>query len=550
MSTYAEGPRPAGHGRPAWITRPRAVLFTAIVLLAADALVVAAGVVPHSGHRGPTVGVRSGPATDPTTTVATTTAPPATTTTQPAAHPSGQAGRGYGSGESATTAAAPSPPPCGAACVTIDATAPYGTVNHAGAGLLFVSGPSGDRSTIESLGTTMFRSAPAQTGPATYDWTSWDTAAGSGIPTTLVFPNLWYDQNGGHPPTPWSNWTTYTNWVQTTVSDILASGQKVDYWDIFNEPGWKNYYSPADFQTETPGDLLQQFLVTYQAIKSLDPSAAIVGPSIGKLVFSPLSANDPTTHEPDMTTFLHFAADHRLQLAAVAWHDNGQTPATLNADAQRVWGLIRSLPALGHPQMFLDEYGSKRTQPIPGWDIGYLSMIESAHIGSAVRSCWDGCQLSTLDGLFTSTGQPTSEYFVRTAYAKMSGQMTPTSSTSPSLVAIGSSSPAGRQVRALIGRMAGCAVLYWCQHDWWPPSSTPVPPEDVQVNVNLPWSAPNVSVVLNCDPFYPGAPSGGPSLVTAANQALRPDGSGGEILSFTIPSFADGSAYSLVVNAS
>ena len=550
MSTADDRPRPGGRSPGRRIGRARAVLIPAVALLAADALVIATGAVSGPGHHSPVVGVVTQPAPDPTVPPTTVHAPVSTSTTRPAASGAGQSGRGYGGVHSAAPGSpAVSSPPCGAACVTLDAASSLGAVNHAGAGLLFVSGPSGDRSSIEALGTTMLRSAPAQSGPGTYNWASWDTAAGSGIPTTLVFSNLWYDQYGGHPPTPWSDWSTYTNWVQTTVTNIMASGQTVDYWDIYNEPGWKNYYSPADFQQETPNDLLQQFLVTYQAIKSIDPTAAIVGPSIGDLVFSPLPANDPTTHEPDMTTFLRFAAAHGIQLAAVAWHDNGQTPATLDADAQRVWGLIRSLPALGHPQMFLDEYGSKRTQPIPGWDIGYLSMIESAHIASAVRSCWDGCQLSTMDGLFTSGGQPTSEYFVRTAYARMSGLMIQTASTSPSLVAIGSVTSTGREVRALIGRMAGCAVLSWCQHDWWPPSSTPVPPEDVQVNVDLPWSAPNVSVVLNCDVFSPGAPSPGPLLVTPADQTLRPNGSGGEVLSFTIPSFADGSAYSLVVTA-
>ena len=549
MFTRDDRPGPYDRRRPRRITRPRAVLISAVALLAADALVIATGAISGTGHHGPTVGVSSDPApstTDPTTTVPRTN-PTSTTTTQPAVHAASASSAPPNPGGQV---AATSPPPCGAACVTIDATSTDGAVDHAGAGLLFVSGPAGDSNAIETLGTNMFRSAPAQTGPGSYNWSSWDSASGSGIPTTLILSDLWHSQNGGHPPTPWSNWSAYTNWVQTTVGSILASGQTVNYWDIYNEPGWWNYYSAADFQQETPNDLLQQFLVTYQVIKSLDPTAAIIGPSIGDLVFSPLPASNPTTHEPDITTFLEFAAAHNLHLAAVAWHDNGQTPATLNADAERVWSVIRSLPALGHPQMYLDEYGSKRTQPIPGWDIGFLSMIESAHIASAVRSCWDGCQISTLDGLYTSGGQPTSEYFVRTAYARMSGLKIQVGSTSSSLVGLGSANNPARQVRALIGRMAGCAVLSWCRNDWWPPSATPVAAEDVQVNVVLPWKASAVSVVLNCDPFNPGAPSPGPVSVTPADQTLRSNGSGGETLSFTIPSFADGSAYSVVVTAS
>jgi hypothetical protein len=426
------------------------------------------------------------------------------------------------------------------ACVTLDATHPIGPVTHAGSGINQGVEPSiNDAADLRALATTMYRSAPPLRPDGSYNWTNWDIASSTGAQTTLVLSDMWtLTDSNGYRVTPWSNWSEYASWVRSTTANILASGRTVDYWDVYNEPGWHNYYSPADFAAETPDDLLQQFLVAYQAIKSVDPTAAIIGPSIGLWALHPLPPNT-LTHEPDLTTFLDFAAAHGLQLAAVTWHDNGQTLADLNADFITTWALVRSLPGLGQPKMFLDEYGTPGNQPIPGWDVGYLAAITDAGISSASRSCWETCDAPDLDGLLTDNGQSTtSEYYIGLTYAQMSGQMVATSSSNNTMQALGSIDSSKRQMVALVGRAVA------------PSASNPAPPTSVRVNLVVPWNSPRVNVALSYEPSQPGAAVSGPIRTSPSNLTTQPDGAGNELVSFSIPNFADGAAYNVVATPS
>jgi hypothetical protein len=537
--------------------RRAAVITVAAVLIAADLAVIASGVLGRGSHHTATSG---NVATSPGGSLSETTSTAASTSTTAKAAAAKLS-------PSPGTGAAPSPPGSGtgaaataatvdgcqgaAACVTLDATAPLGPENHAGAGFNVLPSGYTDSSLLSSLETQMYRGIPAVESNGLFDWSEWDAAVAAGAKTTLILSDLWtIHYSGQRVPTPWSDWPAYNNWVKSTVGQIVASGRRVDYWDIFNEPGWRNQYSSSDFQSMTPQDLLNQFLYTYQDIRSVDPGAAIVGPSIGDMVFSPLPANDPVTHEPDMTTFLNFAAANNLQLAAVAWHQNGLTPQQIEADAARTWSMIRARPQLGNPIMFLDEYGAPWNQPIPGWDVGFLQAIEASGISYSVRSCWDGCRLGTLNGLLTDGGQATTaEYFNRVTYARMSGSRIGVESTDPAIAALGSISASSQQVVALIGRMVGCAAASWCNRY---PSFGPagVQPSTIGVKVILPWSTAGTKVSLTLDPFGPGPTLAAPQTVSPQNISLSPDGSGRELLTFDIPSFADGSAYNVVVTRS
>ncbi|HET6873160.1 MAG TPA: hypothetical protein VFH70_00180 [Acidimicrobiales bacterium] len=530
-----------------------AVIAVATVLVAGILAVIASGVLGGGTHHQATSGnvatSPDSPLIGPSSTAASTSA----TARAAAGKTSARSGTGAAPSQSPSGTSAPAAATTvngcqgAAACVTLDATSPLGPENHAGTG--FNALPSGytDSSLLSSLDTQMYKGIPRVQSNGLFDWSEWDAAVAAGSKTTLILSDLWAVRYAGQQrPTPWSNWNTYNNWVKSTVGQIVASGRRVDYWDIYNEPGWRNEYSNSDFQSMTPQDLLQQFLNAYQDIRSVDPTAGIVGPSIGEMVFSPLPANDPVTHEPDMTTFLNFAANNNLKLAAVAWHQNGLTPQQIEADAARTWSMIRARPQLGHPAMFLDEYGAPWNQPIPGWDVGFLQAIEASGINYSVRSCWDGCHMSTLNGLLTSAQQTTAEYFNRVTYARMSGSRISVNSTDPAIAALGSISSSSQQVVAMIGRMVGCASPSWCNRY---PSFGPagVRPETVGVKIIVPWSTAGTKVSLTLDPFVPGSSLGAPQTVSPQNISLSPGGSGRELLTFDIPSFADGSAYNVVV---
>lgn len=531
--------------------RHRAVLIAAAVLLLAGSGVVVTGALGPGRTRSRAAStLEVGPA--PTSSTVTVAASSTTTTTSTTVAPAPAGSVAAGADPAADPPPNPSPACAYGGCVTLDAADPLGPADHAGNGFNELPVGQLNSGALEQLGPApMYRSIPGYEGSGRFDWTAWDEAVAAGAKTTLILSDLWTAQSGQqYPPTPWSNWDAYNSWVKQTVVEIVASGQPVDYWDVYNEPGWVNYYSPANFAAETPQDLLEQFLYTYQDIKSVDPSAAIVGPSIGWVAFSPISPSSPEwqiTHEPDITTFLDFCAQHDLHLALVAWHENGAQPSTIVAWAQQIKALINSLPALGDPPMYLDEYAAAPDEPVPGWDIGWLAAISSGGFAYTVRSCWDGCSPATLDGLLAAGGATAPEWFDRLTYAHMQGQAIAVSSSSPALPAIGSVS--GQQVVALIGRMAGCgSPEAWCRQ--WPyPWFGPVPAESVQVSVVVPWSSPKVTIDLSYEYSDPGAALAAPLSASPADVHLSPDGTGREQLTFVIPSFVDGDAYNLTVTA-
>jgi hypothetical protein len=444
----------------------------------------------------------------------------------------------------------PTAPGCGPAdCVTLDATSSIGPAAPVASGLNdgVQAGDRADLTAMKALSTSNFRGAPGYGLLGTLNWKQWDTAAQSGSAMTLILSNMWVEEYGPYPPTPWSNWTRYTNWVQSTVRTIVKSGRKVTYWDVYNEPGFPGYYSPEAFRTVTPANLLQQFLVTYRAIKAVDPGAQIIGPSTGEWSLTPLPAGDPI-HEPDLGTFLRFCASHQLKLAAVAWHDNSKSPAAIYADAQATKALIGALPALGHPPMILDEYASQGTQPIPGWDVGFLAAVTEAGFISASRSCWsNACTDGELDGLLAPDGVTKStEYWERLDYAQMTGNMVSVSTTDPAIQALGSYTPSGGgQFSALIGRGAGCGSPAWCRAEFGP-NTRPAPAAPVQVRILLPFAAPVPTIRISDIPFAPGvwAPAA-PKVQDLTGFTTTVVGAGQEWVDFTIPAFADGEAYSI-----
>ncbi|HWE68370.1 MAG TPA: fibronectin type III domain-containing protein [Acidimicrobiales bacterium] len=451
---------------------------------------------------------------------------------------------------------------CGTgACVTLNATAPIGAATRAASGILASVFPVGDDvQDITTLGTTMFRSSPTYNANGTLNWGNWNLATQSGTQSTLVLSDLWSASNGGDPPTPWSNWTAYSTWVKSTVSTIVASGEKVNYWEVFNEPGGAGYYSAANYATVTPALLLQQFLVTYQAIRAADPGAGIIGPSLEHWDDYPNQYGTSASPDPafDMATFLTFAAANNLQLAAISWHEiddvlgpspeeNSLFPAMIVDHVAEARRLIAALPALGHPMIFINEYAMPEVQPIPGWDVSYLSALTTAGVNSADRACWPDTQCAnpTLDGLLANDGaSPEPDFWVRAIYASMTGNMVASASSNDWVTALGSYNATTRTITGLIGRGQGCTQNAWCASTL--PSDTPQPPISTTVTVNVPWAAGTVNVGLVDVPGQSLSPIAEPAPADST-ATITPAGSGTGTVTVSIPSFNDGDAYGLTM---
>jgi hypothetical protein len=445
------------------------------------------------------------------------------------------------------------------ACVTFDATQSLGDATHAAAGILNSVYPEGnDAADLAALGTTMYRSAPNASG-SNFNWSNWDVATTAGAQTTVVLSDLWADANGGSPPTPWSEWGTYTSWVKTTVLALLATGQRINYWEVYNEPGGDSgYYSASGYASETTALLLQQFLVTYQAIKAVDPGAAVIGPSLAQWSDYP-SQYSTSSHQFDMVTFLNFAAANNIQLAALSWHEilnnygpiaeeNTLYPAILEDHVAEARALIAARPSLGDPQIFIDEYGMPEVQKNPGWDVGYLAALTDAGVNSADRSCWDGdCNSPDLDGLLSSDGSGVlPDYYERLMYQSMAGDMVPTTSTADTVSALGSYNSATEAFVGLIGRGVGCSQdVSDCPSSW--PDSKRAAPTSVLVTITVPWISGTATVALtDVSGQLPELPLVAP-MPMDTTATIVPSGQDTGTITFTIPEFADGDAYGISI---
>jgi hypothetical protein len=447
------------------------------------------------------------------------------------------------------------------ACVTLNATSSIGPANHADSGVLNSVFNVGNLVTdLASLDTTMYRGSPFYNEDGTLNWSDWNLAVGDGTKTELILSNLWSGFNAGNPPTPWSNWSIYNAWVKSTVKTIVASGEQVSYWDLYNEPGGFGYYSAANYAIVTPALLLQQFLDTYQDVKAVDPSAAIVGPSLAEWGDYPnqYSTNTKSDPEFDMASFLTFAATNHLQLAAISWHEiadsngpnpeeNSFFPAVIIDHVNEARRLIAALPSLGHPQIFIEEYGLPEVQQIPGWDVSYLSALTTAGVASADRACWPASQCAnpTLDSLLANNAvYPEPDYWVRTAYAAMSGNMIASSSSLDWVTALGSYNATNQTITGLIGRGKGCDQDAYC--DSVDPYDPPLAPISATITVTVPWRSGTVNVGLadiagqNITPIYQPIP-------VTSTLKISPTGPNSGTVTIPISSFADGDAYSLTI---
>jgi hypothetical protein len=445
------------------------------------------------------------------------------------------------------------------ACVSIDATSSIGPVNHAAAGILNSTYPVGNESAdFKSLDTPMFRSAPLTNSDGSFNWTNWNLAVADGAQTTVVLSDVYNAAyEGDSPPTPWSDWSAYNAEITGLVTRLADSGEQINYWEVYNEPGGNDgYYSAAGYASETPTLLLQQFLDTYQDITAVVPGAKIVGPSLAYWSDYPgqFGSDD---HSFDMATFLNFAAQNNLKLAAVSWHEeldnlgptpeeNTLAPAMIEDHVATARRLIAALPQLGDPLIFINEYGMPEVQSIPGWDVAYLSALADAGVNSANRSCWNGaCGEPALDGLLDDDGVSTPPiYYERLVYAAMSGNMVATNSTIDAVTAVGAFDPSTGTLTSLVGRGVGCTQSAACASAW--PSATPAAPTTVNVSITLPWSSGLADIAVsdiegqNSSTVTASTPTQVQAVITAA-------GASSGTVTLSLPNFADGDADAIVI---
>lgn len=473
--------------------------------------------------------------------------------------PTNGAGQGAAARSNPVTLRSPCP---NADCVSIDAKMPVGVAEHRAQGFLDSMYPVGNMvSLVRDLAPRSWRGSPTYVSATnTFDWSSWDSAVATGAQTTMLLSNLWKGEtsNGTGARTPWSNWTSYGNWVTDTVRTIEASGHKVDFWEIQNEPGAPGYYSVADWDASTVADFLQQFQVAYAAIKSVDPNAQIIGPSLSDFADYPGEYN---AQQPDLVTFLNFAASHGLVLAAVTWHEINDTlgpnprdynslPESIEDHVAEARQLIAERPALGNPQVWINEYGRPSDYEVPGWTLGDLAALEAASVDRAGRTCWpeqvtgspayDDCAAPTLDGLLDTNGSTTrADYWVYATYARMTGQIVATQSSDATIAVLATVDRSAGRIVAMIGRDVGC--LPGVNPSCTGTDAVAVPPVPVRIGVDVPWSISSANVTIALVPATWGPVLSPPTVFHGPVRVV--DG----LLVLSLPGLADGQVYLVTI---
>lgn len=386
--------------------------------------------------------------------------------------------------------------------------------------------------------------------------TAYTEARNAGAVTTAALGDAWfnatYSPARGGPVAPWNDLAAYGQWVRSYVASQLANGVRPNYWEIYNEPDGR--FAGA---TRTPAQALAEFAVAATAVRQVDPTAKIIGPSIS-------AYNDRPSATLDLATFLRFASDHNIKLDAVAWHEVGARasplystpdPQSVLVHVAQVRQMIKSLPKLGHPQIFINEYGSAAQHAIPGWTVGWIAALEQANVDEANRACWHSlnvygqlkseCSEGALDGLIIggSSTLPQAVYSVHRAYAGMTGQRVVTSSTDGNNVsAFATRDDSAGTVKVLIGRHQSCtpAIRVDCHQ---PTGATP-DPVNVTLQIDVPWAATPATLEVDRIANTTGvvlAPQ--PISLQLVNPGQGP-------IDLTIPGFADGDAYVVTLTSS
>lgn len=256
---------------------------------------------------------------------------------------------------------------------------------------------------------------------------------------------------------PWTNWSGYESMAKNFVQNFStadSSGPASVYWTVRNEPDSDGFWSGTQEQ------LFELHKRTYDAIRSIEPAAKLIGMNYSEFI------------EKDYEAFLQYLYDNNLQYKAIAWHELDSYPEAVleHVKAFRTMNdkVFASKPQLKINEIHINEYAGADTHLIPGWAVGWFYYLTEANVDWISRACWDieknngnhwkDCW-EGIDGLLTKDNQnPQGIYWVHKAFGAMEGQRLQSTSNNPSntrSVALATRNDSTKEIRILAGRFFG-----------------------------------------------------------------------------------------------
>jgi hypothetical protein len=477
----------------------------------------------------------------------------------------------------------------GTLCVDVDGTTNLGPALRRAQGLLSGLTPGMDLAAVDDLHVQNVRTSVDQDiaplGGTGFPTSMYELAKDTGASVTFIVSDYWWRNHNnpvvwggdGRQP-PWlDGFVAYDAFVKQLVQNSITSGKHVDWWDILNEPQndcgasnddvTKGHYS-ATCNKEL---YLEEYKHAHDAIRSVDPNAKIVGPSLAEFdsepnpaVILPPDCSYRASRFLDMSTFIDYAKTNNLRFDAISWHELGlqpceqgfmTSPSVIDTHVARARQLLAAA-GMSSTQIHINEYGPRPYNLNPGWIAGILAHIDASNVDLANHSCWDvnddgapsysSCYSGawgsgdegTADGLFFRDGwTKRSTYWAHQRYGTMTGTRTTSTTSETGLSAF--STRSGSQHKVLVARHVGCRVTVNpnCTQAVNP---TPAPTTTGTVRVKVSTAASTLPVTVERIPDVGALPA--PIVDSTGSVAVV-----GGYVTVSLPAVADGDAYAITI---
>ena len=288
--------------------------------------------------------------------------------------------------------------------VSVDFQSSIRPLTHAGSGFLHsFSTTAPPDNLIVPIKPQLFRSYPESGNTGIFP--TYDRATAMSADTQIVVSDAYgYDAllpgDGG-------SWTAWEDLCHEIVNHAALEGKTVQY-DLWNEP------DEGIFWNRSKEQWLETWKRGVQAIRALDPSATIVGPSV---------SNYNNTILP-MHEFLTYARDNNVLPNVISWHQFSGDFTTEVNDLRT----FAAAQGINVDRISLNEIVDQIDINKAGVMPRFFGQIERNRIESAARSCWDespgvnSCFNNSLDGLLTNDANlPRSTWWTYERFGKMTG---------------------------------------------------------------------------------------------------------------------------------
>jgi hypothetical protein len=316
-------------------------------------------------------------------------------------------------------------PPSQAVHVEVRVAVDEGPVHTRATGFLSGIGPTAPPSSeITPLKPKMFRGIHVGTHGSQVGLPVYDRIIGFGAVSQHFMQSQYnaFAVSQGRPsgeyPGDNGHWTSWENYVGTTVQNETAAGRSHEY-DLWNEPNL-DFFWPAP-RTDT--QMFELLCRGYKRAKQVNPNAQIVSPSVGGF---------DSAERTYLQNYLLYAKANNCIPDVISWHEINavEDPWQVVSHATFVRNFLTAQNITPHPRLSINEYSKPRSEERPGVIAVYLSEITRAKIDTAAHACWhtadsptqESCGKDTLDGLLTLAGGRRGTWWVHAAFAAHSGR--------------------------------------------------------------------------------------------------------------------------------